>query len=71
MDIEYVITGDTEKYKDCLIFVIGESIEIAEQTLNRMLNNPTENDKKLIKGFTNIRIEKVDKKDCWWNEKYD
>lgn len=65
--IEYVITGDTEKYKDCLIYVIGESFDRAKEILNRMLNNPTENDKRVMNGAFNLRIEEVDKKDCWWN----
>lgn len=68
MNIEYVIVGDTEKYNGCLIYTVGISFEKAEQTLNRMLNNPTENDKRVMKGHVNFRIEEADKGDCWWNE---
>jgi hypothetical protein len=68
MNIEYVIVGDTEKYNGCLIYTVGISYERAEQTLNRMLNNPTENDKRVMKGHVNFRIEEADKGDCWWNE---
>ena len=67
MDVEYIIVGDTEKYKDCLIRVAGKTFEQADQVLNSMLNNPNDNDKKLIKGHTNLRIKEVDSKDCWWN----
>ena len=62
---------DAEEYKDCLVYVVGTSFENAEQVLKRMLNNPNENDRKLIKGHTNLRITAVDKKDCWWNENCD
>lgn len=73
MNVEYVIVGDvivgdTEEYKGCLVCVVGESLENAEQALDRMLNNPNANDKKLIKDHTNLRIAAVDKVDCWWNE---
>lgn len=72
MNIEYVIVGDTKEYgNSCLVYVVGTSFENAEQVLNRMLNNPNDNDKKLINEVTNLRIEEVDKKDCWWNENCD
>lgn len=64
---EYVIIGDTEKYNDCLVCVCGGSLEFANSTLNRMLNNPTEHDKLLMNGHTNFRIKEVPEKDCWWN----
>ena len=64
---EYIIIGDTKKYRDCLISTCGTSLEHAQEVLNRMLNNPTENDKKLMIGHTNLRIEKVAEEDCWWN----
>jgi len=31
------------------------------------LNNPTENDKRLIKDHVNLRIEEVEDRECWWN----
>ena len=68
INVEYVIVGDTEEYNGCLIYVIKGNFEMAEQILNRMLNNPTENDKRSMKGYINIHIEGVDKCDCWWNE---
>jgi hypothetical protein len=39
--------------------------------LYRMLNNPTDNDKRIIRGHTNLRIEEVSEEDCWWNGKLD
>lgn len=64
--MQYLIKVDTETYNDCLICVCGSSFESAEQCLKRMLNNPTENDKKLIEGAKNLRIEEADEKECWW-----
>ena len=65
--MEYIIKGDTEKYEDCLLLVCGASKSHAEDVLNRLLNNPTDNDKRLIKDHINLRIAEVDDKDCWWN----
>lgn len=65
--MEYIIKGDTERFDSCLVCVCGSSPEEAEKTLHRMINNPTENDRRLIKGHTNLRIEEVADKDCWWN----
>lgn len=33
-----------------------------------MLNNPTENDKRLMAGHSNFRIKEVPAKDCWWRD---
>ena len=65
--MEYIIKGDTERYEDCLVLVCGNTKEGAERVLNRLLNNPTDNDKRLIKDHKNLRIAEVDDKDCWWN----
>ena len=66
-EFEYVIVGDTEKYKGCLVYVCGISEDRAKEVLDRMINNPTENDKTVSNGHINLRIEKVPKEDCWWN----
>ena len=68
---DYIIIGDTENYKDCLVCVCGTSFERAQAELDRMLNNPTDNDKRIIRGHTNLRIEEVPEEDCWWNGKLD
>jgi len=65
--MEYIIVGDTEKYKGCLIYVCGKDKERAEKALERMKTNPTENDLAISKGHANLRVETVQDKDCWWN----
>ena len=67
MNGDYVIIGDTDRYEDCLVCIAGSTFEKANETLNRMLNNPTENDKKLMSGHTNFRINFVEENDCWWH----
>ena len=67
---DYIIVGDTKDYGACLVCVCG-SLDRANDTLYRMLNNPTENDKALMRDHTNLRIEEVPEEDCWWNGKLD
>lgn len=64
-NFEYIIAGDTEKYKGCLIYCCGNSKETAEKRLNIILN-----DNKYTDKYTNIRIETVPKEECWWNDKF-
>lgn len=66
--MEYIIVGDTEKFEGCLVTVCRGGKEQAEAVLARMLTNPTENDKVLTNGHTNLRIETVEDKNCWWND---
>ena len=63
---DYVIVGDTEQYKGCLVCVCGTP-DNAEKVLHRMLTNPNDNDKKLMQDHHNFRIEEVPEKDCWWH----
>lgn len=65
---EYNIVGDTKNYKACLILACGKSEERAKEVLNRLLANPPENERMMMKGYTNLRIEKTDCCKCWWNE---
>ena len=65
--MEYIIVGDTDNYKDCLIYTCGVNKETAEKCLQRMLNNPDEQDSKILKTHSNIRIKSVKREDCWWN----
>lgn len=67
MNGDCVIKGDTKEFKNCLVCVAGKTYEDAEGVLKRMLNNPTENDKRLMTGHTNFRIKFVEEKDYWWN----
>ena len=65
--MEYIIVGDSEKYKGCLLYCGFIKKEQAEQVLNRMLNNPTRDDEQTMLGKSNIRVQEVESKDCWWN----
>lgn len=65
---QYYIVGDTKKYKECLIYIVGESYEYAEKVLNRILTNPTEQDKFMLKTHNNIRINSIDTENCWWED---
>lgn len=67
MNGDYVIVGDTERFEGCLVRIAGSKYERAEEILNRMLNNPTEDDERLMVGHTNFKIEFVEEKDCWWH----
>ncbi len=64
---EYIIVGDTEEYKGCLVCLCGNEYDHAKDVLHRMLNNPNPNDKMLKKGCTNLRIKEVVSEDCWWH----
>jgi len=70
MNTEYVIMGDTERFNDCLVAVCGSDKDHAMKVLNRMINNPTENDKLLIKGHHNLRVQEVNSGECWWNDPF-
>lgn len=79
--IEYIIVGDVKKHNNttndfaydeeetssCLVLVCGKSLKGAKESLHRMINNPTENDKRLSAGLTNLKIKEVKDEDCWWN----
>ena len=62
---DYVIVGDTKDYDGCLVCVCF-TLENATKVLDRMLNNPTDDDKKSMQGHHNLRIKEVPKEDCWW-----
>lgn len=62
---DYIIIGDTDTYKDCLVCVCG-TLDHAEYVLHRMQTAPTKNDLNLLKTHRNLRIKEVPEKDCWW-----
>ena len=68
---EYVIVGDTKDYKDCLIYRCGDNRKNAEKVLDRVLNNPNDDDKFILKRHFNIRLKEVDNSECWWNDTVD
>ena len=65
---DFIIVGDTEEHGECLVCVVGRKRESAEMTLERMLNNPTLTDKRLMEGHSNFRIREVPAEDCWWRD---
>ena len=58
MNGNYVIAGDTEKYKNCLICCV------APQDKEKRLEDVKASEEG--KRYTNIRIEFVPANDCWW-----
>lgn len=68
--MQYIIIGDTKDYEGCLVCLAGHTEERAKEILNKMLTNPDDNDKRLMKGHTNLRIKPVEDKDCWWNDPF-
>lgn len=66
--MEYIIVGDTAEYKECLVYTCGKSKERAKEVLSRMLTNPDENDKLVMRGMFNFKIKTVEDEDCWWND---
>ena len=61
---DYVICG---KVEPCLVCLAGKDRAGAEEKLQRIINNPTDNDKALLKDGKNPRIKEVESKECWWN----
>lgn len=64
---EYIIIGDTVKFKGCLVYVCGTSRPHTEKVLHRMLTDPTERDKEILQTHSNLRVKEVPADDCWWN----
>lgn len=69
-DFEYIIVGDVSDGTTCLVSPVGSDLVWAEKVLDRMLNNPTFNDEQLTKGHSNLRIKKLAKEKCWWNDPF-
>ena len=67
---EYIIVGDSPNFNECLIYTCGTDKELAEDYLDRILNYPTENDKKATENMTNIKIKKVSSGAAWWNDSF-
>lgn len=66
--MEYIIVGDTNIHKECLIYTCGKSKETAVNVLDRIINHPTIDDMLMKMKHINIKIQEVDDKDCWWND---
>lgn len=67
---EYIIVGDTKDYEGCLIYVCGRNKEHAEDVLKRVIESPSESDRKATKGHSNLRLKEVVSEDCWWNDPF-
>lgn len=67
---EYIIIGDTKRFEGCLVKICRGDRELAESVLKQMLTNPTDHDKMLMKGHTNLRIKAVKEEDQWWNDSF-
>lgn len=63
---QYIIVGDTEEHGECLVYICGNNEDKAKETLNRILTNPTERDKRVTAGIRNLRVKEVPREDCWW-----
>lgn len=57
--MEYIIVGDTAEYKECLVYTCGKSKERAKEVLSRMLTNPNENDKLVMRGMFNLSSQEI------------
>ena len=69
-DYEYMIVADYPEIGEAMVCPLanGTSEERANEILKQMVENPTENDKALIGEGKNLRVEKIDRRNCWWND---
>lgn len=69
--MEYIIIGYYPELDSwCLVCLAGTEEEHALEVLKRMITEPDENDKKLIRNATVLSIDTVSKKDAWWNDPF-
>lgn len=66
----YVIVGDTERCKGCLVIAFkgNWTREKAEDELQRLLVSTDEMDKRAIAGHTNLRVKSTEPEKEWWND---
>lgn len=64
---QYVIVGDTEQYKECLVCVLyASNKEIADKRFVEILSSKIEREKYSIPKYSNLKVVEVKDKDCWW-----
>ena len=63
---QYIIVGDTDKNKECLVCICGSNEDKAKERLTQMLTNPSDSDKHIMAGHSNLRVMEVKREDCWW-----
>ena len=66
----WIIVGDTDKYEGCLVYTINGGKELAEQVLDRMMNNPNKEDLRVRETHRNLRIKETKPEDEWWNDPF-
>lgn len=66
--MEYIIVGDTERYKECLVFTCGKNKEHAESVLHKILTNPSKEEAFVIRNMKNLKVIVANGGDCWWND---
>lgn len=69
-DYQYIIVADYPETGECMVCPLANGISRyrANKILKQMIENPTENDKDLIEEGKNLRLKKIDTRDCWWND---
>ncbi len=65
--MQYNVVGFSERWNDfCLVYACGKYRETAEEILKRIRENPNENDKHMMKGLRDFKIEEIPDSDAWW-----
>ena len=67
---EYIIVGDTSDYTGVLITLAGTTIERAREVLYDLLHDEKISHEHDVDRYSNIRIEEVEGKDCWWRDPF-
>lgn len=62
---EYIVIGDYENHKGCLIYTCGVNRERAQRAFETAKLLPE------YENYTNIRIEEIESKGAWWNQNCD
>lgn len=68
---EFIIVGDTEKYKECLIFTCGKKLDRAKEVLQECLDGADPHTKHACEGHTNLHIKRVKTANAWWHGNLD
>ncbi len=70
MGTEFIIIGDTDEYKDCLVTLAGRTRETAEKKLAQMLEHPDKYDKAIMGDCYNLRIKEIESEGAWWHDPF-
>jgi hypothetical protein len=61
---EYIIVGDTARYKECLVYIGGRTMEQAQKMLEQAKQDEH------FKNHTNFQIKTTESKENWWNDPF-